>query len=274
MLQAKYHLRLNRDTDWQMQKPHFHEDVEILLSLNANGEFFIENELFPIREGSLFLFSGGTIHKSIAEKQYHRYVLHISPETLRIFSTRISDITAFVQKSPVRCVRLDSAQTQALAEKFETLEKMEESKDTSFCSDIRKTLLLADIIVQVITFFSAAEPEKKLETTALSQVKPILTYIQGHLKDPITLDALSERFFISKYYLCHVFKAATGLSVMDYVINCRILKAQELLRQGMRVQPTGERTGFRNTAHFIRTFRTLTGISPKRYAKKYLELTG
>jgi AraC-like DNA-binding protein len=94
------------------------------------------------------------------------------------------------------------------------------------------------------------------------------------LGDLITLDALSERFFISKYHLCHVFKSATGLSVMDYVINCRILKAQELLRQGMRVQPVGERTGFRNTAHFIRTFRTLTGLSPKRYAKKYLELTG
>jgi hypothetical protein len=129
MLQAKYHLRQNRDTDWRMQKPHFHEDAEILLSLIANGQFFIENELYPIREGSLFLFSGGTIHKSIAEKQYHRYVLHISPETLRAFSTRISDISAFVQKTPVRCVHLDSSQTKALAEKFDMLEKMEGAKD-------------------------------------------------------------------------------------------------------------------------------------------------
>jgi YesN/AraC family two-component response regulator len=273
MYQVKYHLHQSRDTNWQMKKPHFHEDVEILLSLHASGEFFIGNALFPISEGSLFLFSGGTIHKSMAENQYFRYVLHVSPDTLRAFSTRISDINAFVQKSPVRCIHLDSSSAHALAKKFEELEKLEESKNTAFCSDIRKNIQLADIIVDVLTFFSDSEPENKLETSAMSQVTPILTSIRSHLGDLITLDVLSERFFISKYHLCHVFKSATGLSVMDYVINCRILKAQELLRQGMRVQPVGERTGFRNTAHFIRTFRTLTGVSPKRYAKKYLELT-
>jgi hypothetical protein len=143
-----------------MKKPHFHEDVEILLSLHARGEFFIGNELFPIREGSLFLFSGGTIHKSMAENNYLRYVLHISPDTLRAFSTRISDINAFVQKSPVRCVHLDDSPARALAAKFDELEKMADSKDTSFCSDIRKNIQLADIVVDVLAFFSDTEPEK------------------------------------------------------------------------------------------------------------------
>ena len=56
---------------------------------------------------------------------------------------------------------------------------------------------------------------------------------------------------------------------MDYVINCRILKARSLLRNGMRVQEVGENVGFRNNEHFIRTFKKLTGTPPKRYAMMY-----
>ena len=69
--------------------------------------------------------------------------------------------------------------------------------------------------------------------------------------------------------LCHIFKEGTGFSLMDYVINCRILKARSLLRNGMRVQEVGENVGFRNNEHFIRTFKKLTGTPPKRYAMMY-----
>jgi AraC-like DNA-binding protein len=252
-----------------MNKPHFHEDVEILLSLSASGEFFIENELYPIREGSLFLLSEATIHKSIAKESYLRYVLHIPPETLRYFSTKYSDIPAFVHKAPVRCTVLEKAQMEMLSEKFKMLEG---AWGTVFCADLQKTMFFMDALLQVLTFFTVAEPENKIQTADLNQIAPILNYIQSSVGDQMTLDTLAERFFISKYYMCHCFKNATGLSIMDYIINCRILKARELLRQGFRVQEVSDRVGFRNNAHFVRTFGTLTGVSPKQYAKKYVDL--
>ncbi|MDR3311990.1 MAG: AraC family transcriptional regulator [Spirochaetaceae bacterium] len=269
MVQPKYHLSLNRDTDWRMNKPHFHEDIEILLSLSSGGEFFIENELYPINENSLFLFNEVTIHKSIARSPYARYVLHISSETLRYFSTKYSDILGFIRKAPVRCTVLDKAQTEILVGKLKELDRPTE---TGFCADIRKTMLLVDVVTSVISAFSVTESEEKLQTPALSQVSPILHYIQTNVSAPISLDSLAARFFISKYYMCHRFKNTTGLTIMDYIINCRILKARELLRQGFRVQEVSERVGFRNNAHFIRTFGALTGISPKQYAKKYINL--
>lgn len=90
------------------------------------------------------------------------------------------------------------------------------------------------------------------------------------MAEPLTLDIIASNCFINKYHLCHSFKAVTGFSVMEYIIHCRVLKARELLRKGMRVQEVGETVGFRNNEHFIRTFGALTGTSPKRYAKEYL----
>ena len=80
---------------------------------------------------------------------------------------------------------------------------------------------------------------------------------------------MPARFFISKHYLCRIFKSATGFSVMEYIIYSRILRARQLLQEGVSVQQAGELSGFSDNSHFIRTFGHLTGTSPGRYAKEY-----
>ena len=69
---------------------------------------------------------------------------------------------------------------------------------------------------------------------------PILDYIRDNLAEPLTLDQIAGRFFISKHYLCRIFKSATGFSVMEYIIYSRILRARQLLQEGVSVQQAGE----------------------------------
>ena len=44
MRSTKYQMRLSWDNSWHMDRPHFHEDIEILLCLSEGGDFFIEND--------------------------------------------------------------------------------------------------------------------------------------------------------------------------------------------------------------------------------------
>ena len=265
----RYQLSLNVDDTWQMDRPHFHEDIEILLSLSAGGNFLIGNELYSIEERSLFLFNEATLHKSVSNFAYTRYVLHLSPRVLQEFSTQQSDLISFLRKRKVRNKILNKEQTAELLQKFQRLEK---GHAPDFCSDIQELVLLLDLLTSVFVLFETPDegvPVRKINQDFTS-ITPILNYIQENISEPLTLDDLADRFFINKYHMCHIFKEATGFSVMEYIINCRILKARELLRQGLRVQDVGERVGFQNNAHFIRTFSNLTGISPKRYANEYL----
>lgn len=267
MIQPRYQLRFNRDDQWHMDRPHFHEDVEILLSLSDGGDFFIGDSLYPLHHGTLLLLSEATLHKSIASDSYRRYVLHLAPDTLRAFSTTQSDLTAFVQKSTGRCKHLEKKQTRLLVEKFK---KLDEPYDQTFGSDLQKNVQLLDFLLTVFVLFESAEAEVKAQSADFARIGPILKYIQANLDKPLTLDILASHFFINKYYMSHIFKAATGFSIIEYIIYSRVLRARELLRQGLRVQDVGERVGFQNNAHFIRTFGKLTGISPKQYAKEYL----
>lgn len=135
---------------------------------------------------------------------------------------------------------------------------------------MERFILLLSFLVKTFSYFTTGEPGPSEINMDLDSMKPVLKYIQEHLTESLSLDSIAANFFISKYYLCHNFKLATGFSVRDYVIHCRILRARALLRNGIRVQETGELVGFHNNEHFIRTFKKLTGVSPKRYAKEFL----
>jgi len=97
------------------------------------------------------------------------------------------------------------------------------------------------------------------------KIVEILDYINNHLHEQITLDSLEEKFYVSKYYLCHLFRKNTGVTVGEYIAYKRILKAKELLIRGTPVLETCHAVGFRDYSNFYKTFRRLEGVSPREY---------
>ena len=61
-------------------------------------------------------------------------------------------------------------------------------------------------------------------------VQEIKDYLDTHYTEKITLDDLTERFYINKFYLTRVFKEQFGLSVTSYLVQLRITQAKRLLR--------------------------------------------
>ena len=71
-------------------------------------------------------------------------------------------------------------------------------------------------------------------------------------------------------YLSHLFKSATGNSVMGYLQSCRIAEANKCLAQtDMRIGEIVEHCGFSDSSNFSRTFRAVTGLSPSEFRKQY-----
>ena len=57
------------------------------------------------------------------------------------------------------------------------------------------------------------------------KMEEVLRYILDHLGEELTVESLSKRFFISRYYLMHRFKAVTGYTVHQYISQKRLLRA-------------------------------------------------
>ena len=98
----------------------------------------------------------------------------------------------------------------------------------------------------------------------------IKDYIDSHYQEKITLDTLSEQFFINKYYLTRVFKEQFGVPVVSYLIQVRITHAKRLLRfTDHSIERIGQECGIGDANYFTRIFRKVEGVTPGGYRRMW-----
>lgn len=101
-------------------------------------------------------------------------------------------------------------------------------------------------------------------------VQEIANYISENLRNKISLDELSQRFFINKYYLTRVFKEQFGVTINHYITSIRITEAKRALRfSDESVENIGYNCGLGAPHYFSRTFKRVEGISPSEFRKKW-----
>lgn len=266
MTNVEFHLQLNHNETWNMSRLHFHDHFELMLPLTSPGNIFVNDQVYPLQRGTLYLIGENTLHRTITTGFHARYVLHISRKALTELSTPQTDFTQLTRDA-FRRAALGADQMTAMIELFQALER--NKNDGSFGSDVHQMVALLNLLIQVAPMLNASTAGESIRNKDFLRVAPILDYIRDNLSEPLTLDQIAAKFYISKHYLCRIFKSATGFSVMEYIIYSRVLKARQLLQDGISVQQAGEMSGFSDNSHFIRTFGHLTGTSPGRYAKEY-----
>lgn len=249
-----------------MSRLHFHDHFELLLPLTSPGNIFVNDQVYPLERGTICLIGENTLHRTIAENYHTRYVLHISSKALEKLSSPQTDFLRVAQQDFLQC-QLSPTQLTEIITLFQDVE--ERKNDGEFGSDLLQLSALIKLLVKVAPLLNTSTSGEAARSKDFLKVAPILEYIRNNLSDILTLDQIANHFFISKHYLCRIFKNATGFSVMEYIIHSRILRARQLLQEGCSVQHAGELSGFADNSHFIRTFRNLTGTSPGRYAKEY-----
>ena len=77
MLQCQYEAHISKNDTYSTDKPHFHEDIEIVLCIAGEGVFFVGSEVFPLFRGQLFLIDSSVLHRSVANEEYRCIAFHI-----------------------------------------------------------------------------------------------------------------------------------------------------------------------------------------------------
>lgn len=98
---------------------------------------------------------------------------------------------------------------------------------------------------------------------ANEKILSVLTYMNEHLTEDITVDSLAEHFFTSRYYLMHSFKEQTGYTIGNYLSTKRLLFARDLISSGTAVTDACFACGFHNYSTFLRAYKKQFGKSPR-----------
>ncbi|OSY88583.1 hypothetical protein WH52_05730 [Tenacibaculum holothuriorum] len=101
----------------------------------------------------------------------------------------------------------------------------------------------------------------------LDTVIGLRNYINNNFSEKLNLDLFSRIRFVSKYHLLRLFKRYYGQTPNQYLINKRIEKAKEYIKDGLSISDTCHEVGFESLSSFNSLFKRKTGFTPRAYQK-------
>lgn len=239
---------------------HYHTFHKIILLLAGRAGYAIEGERYGLTPGDFVLVGRGSIHKPLVERNdfYERIVLYISPEHLRSLAAADCD--------PAQCFRQAQETFRYVyhtgADQIQTLfVQLEQAQsETGFGASLLRQALFTQLMVAVNR--AALTDSTVSAADGDSKVVAILQYLNSHLTDPLTIDDLAARFYISKYHMMRRFRDETGYTIHTYITEKRLLLAQQLLAQGIPLYETALRCGYQEYSTFSRAYKKRFGCSP------------
>lgn len=111
------------------------------------------------------------------------------------------------------------------------------------------------------------EPDIDVGTAASdTRMKDILIFLQQNYSRYLSLDEIAASINLSRSECCRYFKSQTGQTIFSYLIQYRIHKSLELLRNtDMEVSRIALESGFSNQSYYTSRFKELIGMTPKQY---------
>ncbi|MEM0980886.1 MAG: AraC family transcriptional regulator [Cyanobacteria bacterium P01_H01_bin.58] len=98
------------------------------------------------------------------------------------------------------------------------------------------------------------------------QLMQVLDYVDAHLDQEIKLTDLAQLLDMSQFHFSRLFKQSLGLSPYQYLLQQRVERAKQLLKQtDHAIVDIAFECGFNSHSHLSKQFRQLTGMTPKAY---------
>ena len=248
---------------------HIHDCYEVYYSISGGKQFLIGNKLYPVEPGDIFLINQYESHylTQIDQAVHERIVISIYPEFMQQMSSAATNLDYCFQHRPDHFshrLHLTSDQQKRF---LYYINKLLTSNDYG-CDLIEKSVF-AELFVMINGICLSRETRPAEENISLyhSQVDDILSYINNHIGQPLSLTELAAKFFISESYICRIFKSTTGTTVNKYITARRISIAKSFLAEGVSVTDVCVRCGFNDYSNFLKSFTKSVGISPKKYAQ-------
>lgn len=263
-LKEDYRLFHLRDSRADEIGYHYHEFDKVLFFLSGQVTYLVEGRVYELRPNDILLIPHHQIHQPIigGGTPYERQVLWLSPGFLEEHGlspcfARAGEAGLHLLRTGATgkadCLRLAGALEGAL-------------EDRAFAAPLlARTCCLQLLIALNRAYLGQAERQPSPGGRTDPKVDEVLAYLRAHLREDLSIDALAGRFGVSRSGLMSRFKAATGCTIHQYVVQKRLICASELLRSGTPVQQAASQSGFQDYSAFLRAFRKRYGASPREF---------
>lgn len=265
---------------------HSHRDFEIYYFHEGRSRIFIQHRIYDLRPGDIVILNGLTKHRTCPLPAYSnvRTTVEFFPEYIEpvLKSLQAPELLALFQDLNNSLIRVeDKTKLNSLESSLFKLNRMlKYSFNQMTESDSLLESRMKHVIVEMLFEINhlAHLPISEIVTeksTKDRQIENMLAWIMDHHMEKLSMDRLAKVFNLNKHYISHLFKETVGMTVMEYVMNCRIDHAKFLLetKPHKNISDISMDVGFESSAHFSRAFRNKVGVPPTFFRKQRVNMT-
>lgn len=245
---------------------HNHDFYEFYIFLDGMITYYIEENAYELSAGDILVIPAGKMHRPVITQEnalYERFVLSVNTDFIRSIDDSRQTLVKMLQKIEETKRYLFTLKQPDLDFIVEILHRLIDlnTQNSEMIFKVPYLIIFFEQI-KVRLLHDSHESFCRDESDIIPQV---IRYINEHLTEKLTLEDISSRFFISKYYLIRKFKSYTNATVYDYIISKRIVLAKKLIRKGISATDTCMQCGFTDYSNFYKAFAEKSGLTPAEF---------
>ena len=240
-----------------IRKEHFHNEIEFIYVVKGKGTLLKNNKTYNFYEQNLFFIDARNAHIVFPEDDdYIRNKIVIDADSFFQFCETLGITKAIDVISSTAPVTVDNNRIDEIFKKISHI---------CSCCDINVGFAQRYIIELIEWLYTKSQVnDTKENQSTVQNVLDIIAQSQGRTN----LTEISEKLYLDKFYVCHLFKEKTGVTLTEYISDVLYERAKTLLKETTKsIEEISYICGFSAPSSFSRFFKTKRGISPKDYRK-------
>ena len=255
---------------WQYVMPlHWHREFEILHIVSGEFKLYLSNVEYVLKPGDIAFIGCGLLHRGDPVDCVYQCTVFDLNMLRRRSNDRLSPLLLSVISGETG---VDCLLTDKNSELYKTVIRLFNN-----LHEHREYFEFA-VFGELFNMFSLLFAGKKAKKAAKSKrsahkadtMATIVSWIEEHYAEHISLKQLAALCGMNEKYLCHLIKEYTNSTPVEYINKLRIESAcHEMTVNHKTVTEAAFESGFNDLSYFSRTFKKLKGVTPKQYSAQH-----
>lgn len=267
MLSSDYEIFHYLNNDLVSVSLHHHDFYECYFFISGDVTYLIEGKSYYLKPGDIILINSKELHQAIINSKdstYERIVLWIDKSFLKELSNNETELSlCFESLVRKNVLRADFELQQNIRLLLNKLISLESYKGIGY--ELLYKAYITELMVHINNLAFNDNVQLSVDIKKSNLIDGIIDFINNHLEEDITVDDLSEYFYLSKFHLSREFKKHTGTTIHRYIVQKKLIEAKEMILKETPITTVYKQCGFGDYSNFFRAFKNEYGVTPKQF---------
>ena len=251
---------------------HHHNFNKIVIFISGDAQYIVEGKTYNLKPWDILLINKNEIHKCITNNKvpYERLVIWMKDdiEECDKYFKSLTKCFNISKEMSTNIFRLKENSCSAIKNLVPKILKYNNSNDV-YNITLRNSFFIQMLVILNKSYLKKTNIDTTDDVFYDKTTEQLINYINKNLNKSLEIDALADKFELSKHYLMRKFKKQTGHSIHSYIIQKRLMLAIELMKNNSCMYIVAEEAGFNEYSTFVRAFKKYYELSPMKYYESY-----